>query len=244
MKSSHFLHLVVIALLVFPICLLADNKPTDGMLLEVGFAPFSFGVNGDQLQNGEDVTINNNSILVNQITIRKLLGNGAAFRAGLNLDYCSDSQKNGSADWSQSSFLLGLQGGFEMHRAGTDKLSPYLGAIAGLNYYSSGQKSTDTNYESEVSGAWLTYSDDDYAYYNRAFTQVLLKGIVGCDYYFAQDIYLGLEINYGLDYKMYPEIKITTTDDGNTTTDKIAEDASSFKFGKSVNSMLRLGFRL
>ena len=270
MKTQHIVIVALTLLLILPICLFADNKPDSGLLFEVGFAPFAFGVSGDEIDSGNDLYVQNHSILVDQIRVRYFLSSNMIFRGGINLDYATDTDKyedsyyennyyfwNSSGENNKNAYLIGLQGGIELHSAGTDKLSPFIGGIAGVNMHSAGMDGSDTysgvydgqpftdKYKYEVTGGWANI--DDYgnldSISNRSYTNVLLKGIIGCDYYFAKNLYLGIELNYGLDYKSYPKVEYKGTGDNYSETDVLANEASSLSFGKTANSVLRLGFK-
>jgi hypothetical protein len=134
-------------------------------------------------------------------------------------------------------------------------LSPYWGGLVGLQYetYKQNSKSTGDYFsEMELDNAWISENNWEYAndsdIVKRESTQVSVKGIIGCDYYFSKNIYLGIDAQYGLSMKMYPavEAKIKTENnqgDPDTNTNELSGKASSLAFGKTARGMLHVGFK-
>jgi hypothetical protein len=147
--------------------------------------------------------------------LRQIQANGDYYRVGLNLDYSSNSETEAS------DLLIGLNGGLEKHLTGTERLSPYYGAGAGVNLR--------TLKDEDTEGA-LTNSG------SRGYLQLQLKGFAGADYYIAQNLYLGVELGYGLFYTSYAKVRDTENDV------TVVKASNSIFFGKSVETKLRLGF--
>ena len=184
-----------------------DYKPSAGdRSFEVNFAPFS-----------------SSPISLSYLKGRLFVEDDFAYRAGLSLAYTSQDPN--------SSFEFALAPGIESHFAGTERLSPYVGAeviLAGRFSSSSTEAGGGTI---ETSGAWADGS-------NRGFFSFGINGLIGVDYYVTRHLFLGFEAGYGLNYISNSQIQRTVDGDS----DIVSESSSTFNIGPNFNSAIRLGF--
>ena len=186
-----------------------DFKPTAGAKsFEVNFSPFS-----------------GSPIGINYLRGRLFVSDNTAYRAGVNLSiYSSDPN---------SSFELGVAPGIEQHFAGTSRLSPYIGAELAL-----GLRSASANYEAGGSNVKVSGAFADVDHYSRGFFKFGLNGVIGCDFYFAKNIFMGFEAGYGINYINHSQIQRTRGGE----TQVIDESRSEFSIAPNVKSAIRLGF--
>ena len=164
---------------------------------------------------------------------------------------------------------FGVMPGVEYHFLKNSKISPYVGAefsffknivkshyrdyIREL-YYSSvtgGGYAINTPIEFDIDGATRTITQEyletqyGYSYYsytsytNRAYTSYGGNLLLGCDFYFMRNLYVGLEAGLGYDYTKYKKV---TIDISNQVKPTIIPSYTVSKFGFYYNSALRLGF--
>jgi hypothetical protein len=174
------------------------------LLWEINFAPNLAGGEGmfslPFLAQGSDIVA---------IKGRKFLQDNTALRGLSNI-----SIKN---DGNITDFTFALGAGIEKHRPGRERLSTYwgYGAAVGL--------STDSDSEEDF------FSEDEKV--STETTIAMSLGVFsGFDYYIMPDIYLGLELNYGLGVK--------------SVTPEKGKGVTSFTLAPGVSSFLRLGWRL
>ncbi len=107
---------------------------------------------------------------------RMFIDEDMAFRAGVFLATSSFSQDK----TSNASTAVDLAFGVEKHFKGTKNLSPYVGGEAYLGFgASSSEKNNTTSSEPFKFG-------------------IGLRGVFGADYYFVENVYLGVEAGLGL----------------------------------------------
>lgn len=124
--------------------------------------------------------------------------------------------------------------GAEKHFAGTDKLSPYIGADLVYGMGSSSAK-------------WDKYDGNSY---NANVTRTIknpnsmlgLNLVAGTDYYFAENFYLGLELGLGFSSTTEKAGEDVTTVSGTSTT-ILSPEAKSSNFGNNFIGNFRLGWR-
>jgi hypothetical protein len=174
------------------------------LLWEINFAPNIAGGEGmfslPFLAQGSDIVV---------VKGRKFLQDNTALRGLANLSIKSDGKN--------SDFTFALGAGIEKHRPGRERLSTYWGYGAALGV------STDSESRQDL------FSDNERVSTETTFAMSL--GVFsGFDYYIMPDIYLGLELNYGLG------LNSVTPESGNGVT--------TFTLAPGVSSFLRLGWRL
>jgi len=183
-----------------------------------------------------------NPISINNLRFRYFKSSDMAFRIGFNLTSNSETTKTlganadgkGELEAKESSFGFGLNLGVEKHFAGSDRLSPYVGAELGfsmVNNTETGQAwdGTKTVEGEETSGS----------------TTFGLNLVLGADYYFSSHIYMGTEVGFG--FSTTSEADTETTKGGPDNPNDNAEKAtapggSSFNLGPNFNSAIRLGY--
>lgn len=164
-----------------------------------------------------------------EFRFRKFKSDDRALRLGVHMDYDYNKLEE---DAYQTTFSLCLTPGIEKHFAGTNRLSPYIGAELPLGYR--GSKSETENYVTK--GGWGTgaYSN------NRANFNVGLNGLAGVDFYIAPRFYAGFEVGAGIRYNKYKDVVTTYKHDSNHTDE--SEGHHSIRFSPFSTGGIRLGF--
>ena len=207
-----------------------------------------------------------NPLAIPYIKYRRFLSESLAFRIGVNVTMTSRTTittQNSNVQpipapatpvtidltTKESSFGWELAPGIEKHFAGTERLSPYVGAE--LRLAGKSQKNVS---EFNPAGAadkieTLTIKNGDaapagVAANQKGFFALGLNLVAGADYYFAKRLYLGGEFAYGLSYTSYADMTIETSVAGAA---KIAptKQGSAFGFGAGLGSLagkLKIGF--
>jgi len=139
---------------------------------------------------------------------------------------------------TESGISVSLQLGIEKHKAGTERLSPYMGGYVDLSFGTSNKKE-ETQGPSNKVGYTQTKGAD---------LGVGVNAVAGFDYYFAKSIYLGTELGFGLAAKL-PMKKtaesVTFDANGNSVTtsgDSKEGNTTSIQLGPNVVGQLRLGW--
>lgn len=203
----------------------AQFKPEAGQkTLEVNFAPLG----------GAPISING-------IKVRMFNDATTAYRLGLNINYASSKTRTGTtADGSTelydkaSALGISLQPGIEKHMAGTNRLSPYMGAVLDIGF----QTSTDVT---EFEGATANKVEERTIKGTNGFFRLGANAVAGADYYITNKIYMGVEVGYGLQLRNAATIKEETTVAGAPTV-KDQKPGSEFNFGPNFNGAFRLGY--
>jgi len=140
-----------------------------------------------------------------------------------------------------STLFFGL--GVEKHFAGTNRLSPYVGAELHLGSYS-------TNYQShrtDIAGNTTTKTDVEI---KTAPGFVFGGGLfLGADYYIAPKVFLGLEAGLNIDSRSLGKTtNITTTNqtiNGVAQPTRTQDDSGKTKYsGASLSTDLQVGFKI
>lgn len=169
-------------------------------------------------------SINLNSGLIRG---RYFLSDASALRlsAGINYDYDKIS------DEAHARVIgITLAPGIEKHFAGTERLSPYIGAELPISLQSA--RYEDDNVEIEGSTSSNQYAG------NRSFVAVGLNAVAGTDFYVARNFYLGFEVGLGLRYQKNGDVEINR----NIGSDETIEGTHGINFSPFVNGGLRIGF--
>ena len=205
-------------------------KPGSGdSSLELSFDPGAiFATGGDQF-----------SLDNAMIKYRKFTSETSAFRLSANFSFGAnvtitqqEDTKNNLEELKDkdSYFSLSLRPGIEKHFSGTKKLSPYFGAEGIIGYASASMKSEyqDANQDIEyvkTKGGAFTLGAGVFA---------------GVDYYFVKNLYLGVEIGYGLSYTN--QLKTKYTDSGDNDNDDERKNGYEFGLNPSVTGNFRIGW--
>lgn len=202
------------------------------------------GVQAQKFQGGEknlEVEFNpfgGSPIGMNGFRFRMFNSESSAIRIGFNIGgtnnnevYSQQDKTEGSdgavvilpeLNQSMQTFNFAIRPGYEMHFAGTDRLSPYVGAE--LMYAM--QSSTLTREFHNANNAddqskpenWQTW---DMTVKNGS-SMFGLNALAGVDFYFVDNFYLGAEINLGFHNTSYKDRETTA---GNEDAWKYSESA-------------------
>lgn len=169
-------------------------------------------------------------------------------------DISLDDQLNPELHTIDKSSLFDLSAGVEFHMDGTDNLSPYVGGVIGLGRGTNsmetemwGANDIDNVVDYEKFVQWSeTYTD--------TWSTFSIGAVLGFDYYFADNIYLGAEMGVGFMSANYKDIVHSVSDDvayslfasGNTD-DNVDLDPNVIQgdmsaFGVQAQGTIRLGY--
>ncbi|WP_048921779.1 outer membrane beta-barrel protein [Rufibacter radiotolerans] len=166
---------------------------------------------------------------LNQLRGRYFLAPDMAVRASFSLSLNTEDYDD---NFNRSSSYVSIAPGIEKHFAGTDRLSPYVGAELSISKFSAHEESS---FE-EIEGAWSNGN----GIANRNYFGLGLGAVAGADYYFAKHVYLGVEFGLGFQYRTYGEVERDPKNSGNTIT--YDDDRNNLSLNPTVNTGLRLGF--
>ncbi len=182
------------------------SKPTKGAILsEITFAP---NIGGAGMFSLPSVTRNAEILGVKG---RYFYDNNNAYRFAGNISIKSTGVKD-----EKAAVTVGLSAGLEKHLKGAERLSTYWGYDANIGFKS--------NQEEQFSGF------GDPAYITKNTFGIGANVFTGFDYYIMPNIYMGVEVAYGL--------AIT-----NTKYDNI-DGVTAIELAPGVSSFLRLGWKL
>lgn len=182
-----------------------------------------------------------NPISIGGIRYRAFLSDQSAYRATIFIGYSSsttpDPQQNTQGNTvdledSESSFIISLRPGYEIHFDGTDKLSPYVGAE--LDFAMQTSSSEDQNLVNDATISTTTKG-------TNGFTRFGLNLVAGADYYIAKNLYMGTELGFGFAMTSNSDIEIESDAPGFQAPDPVAQ-GSSFDLGPNVLGQIRLGY--
>jgi len=250
------------------------------------------GANAQKFQGGEknlEVTfspLSASPIGINGIRFRMFNSESSAIRVGFNLsgDKKTDVSfqpgeevaPNGSIVstpelyTTNSTFGFSLRPGYEKHFAGTDRLSPYVGAefLFAMTSTTETEEHHSGNSDATLDDPanWSTWTTER----NDGTITFGLNALAGADYYFADNFYLGVEIGLGFQRVSQSDVEVTVSDEnawlkygpnyGGTTNvdDLVRENAgkfevltiigdgtgsySNFNWGPNFQSTFRLGW--
>jgi len=199
-----------------------DFKPAGGEKnIEVNFAP-----------------LGGNPISMNNLRFRYFASSDIAYRLGFSVsssttkDITANQGPNSDIDLEDktSSFGFSINPGIEKHFEGTDRLSPYVGAVLNFSTVSTTRTEESLNGSDVVETEIKNPNNDDA-------TNIGLNLVLGADWYFSKHIYMGTEVGFGF---LSSSIKDTETSGGGATI--TTPNGSEFNFGPNFNSSIRLGF--
>lgn len=209
----------------------AQFKPEGGEKnLEVNFSPLG----------GSNISIPGAGI-----KFRSFKSSTSALRLGVFLGMESSSEVTQDEDSeidaaeltdNSSSFSINIQPGIEKHMAGTDRLSPYMGAYVNIGYTSTTEK-TETQWGPETSDVG-TQTD------KSGSMNLGLNAVAGFDWYFTNDVYLGTEFGFGVAYStdLTNSSDFEGFDPNPDSGESKVGNSSSFQIGPNVVGQLRLGW--
>ena len=162
------------------------------------------------------------------VKVRRFKSDKVAERFTANLSFGNNKTNNaGNAegkDYSKTSFGLSLSYGKEKHFAGAERLSTYIGWDVTAGVYTAARKD-----QAGTTTPMTKWSQTSFG--------LGLQGVTGMDYYVVPKVYLGVELNYGLNYGHAG--KLNVTGDAGTA----HETASSITFTPAMAGSFRMGYR-
>jgi hypothetical protein len=168
---------------------------------------------------------------INYLRARYFLSSSTALRLGFSLATRSVND-NKSFEWA-------VLPGIEKHFAGTDRLSPFIGAelaIAGKSSSSSSSTGTgNSQVTTTTKGSWAGGS-------NRGFFNLGVNLVAGCDIYLSKHFYAGMEAGFGFSLLSESDVTTTVIPNGGSSTVTTTTGGSTFQLGPNYNSAVRLGF--
>ena len=179
---------------------------------------------------------------INGIKYRKFTSATTAIRATVFLGLNSTTSKtmdgaNNDVELksSNSNFDISIRPGIEKHFVGTDRLSPYYGAEAMIGFGTRSQKN-DRIYGTDESVKSVKTS-------SQGNLGIGVNAFAGMDFYFADNIYLGAELGFGIAYNMEMDTKYESMNpiDGKITSGD-SPGGSAIHVGPTVVGAIRLGF--
>lgn len=198
------------------------------------------------------VPLNGKPISITYIRFRKFLTATTAVRLGVGLSFESTSvdsvfASNLTADLKitekskTSKMGWNIKPGYEKHFAGTNRLSPYVGAELDLAGQSSKETTANGLMDPTTDVVYITQTKNK----NKGgFFRVGANVLAGFDCYITKHLYLGTEFGFGLQFVKYSKLKTEYTpapvaplkqpDD--------VDQGSEFNLGPNFNSAIRLGF--
>lgn len=201
------------------------------------------------------VPLNGKPIQLTYIRYRRFLSETAAVRVGFGLSYSSSkadsvfiSNVNPAntveEKYKSSKFGWNLKPGYEKHFAGTNRLSPYIGAELDLAGAMS-KEITPTGIDAADGVYIVTEKNKNKGGFFRAGVNVL----AGFDCYITKHVYLGTELGFGFQAVMYSKYKKETAYPGNVSTPTPdpgnpdpASQGREINVGPNFNSAIRLGY--
>lgn len=199
--------------------------------LEVAFAP-----------------LGGNPVSMSGIRLRLFNSEASAIRIGLFLggsttkDVTMQAEESGDPDQPElyttnKSMDISLRPGYEKHFAGTDRLSPYVGAELALTIHSESMEEemwTVINADFDTGVATRTVKDGS--------TTFGLNILAGTDFYFADNIYLGAELGFGFQTTSNKDTTEETTGIDDWEDPDPSLNGSNSAWGPNVQGTLRLGW--
>ena len=200
---------------------------------------------GDIKAAGGDITLEANVNLLNgnvglsnslnQVRVRYFLSDDMAARLGGHLSFNTSVP---APDAKTRAIEFSIAPGIEKHFAGTNRLSPYIGAELVLGIRNAHYELDGPNGSSvEVKGSFATGDNA-----NRGFFLVGLGAVGGFDFYVAKHLFIGYELSMELSNRSFSEIETITIDGGGNKDTKVSEGSSVFSFGPNVRNGIRVGF--
>ena len=206
--------------------------------------------NGGNVPNGASFSGETGYFKINPVGVLKgryFFQDDLALRLALGLEMPSvkettnDTNVSREQKYRTSTLFVGL--GVEKHFAGTNRLSPYVGAELHLGSYSTSYESHNTT----IAGNRVEKKDLEI---KTAPGFVFGGGLfLGADYYIAPKVFLGLEAGLNIDSRSLG--KSTRIDTENTTINGVAQptvrndNSGKTKYsGASLSTDLQVGFKI
>lgn len=191
---------------------------------------------------------------VPNIRARYFLNEGLAVRTQLSFTSNSstinltENQDGTGAKGSvvRSSSNFGFAIGAEKHFAGTDKLSPYLGALISFDMSGASEEWENADVVNDtaifVKDLKATITNGNEAG-DRGSISFGLRLVAGADYYITDAIYIGGEFGWGYRMTSLSEVEASITPPGGTATKFKSAGDSSSSIDLTPNGGIRLGIK-
>jgi outer membrane protein W len=229
---------LITAVVLFIGSIHAQFKPTGGTFgMEVQFRPF--GNNVIESGNISPFLTNNGVKNLFGVSARYFCIDQLELRADLLFGFNSNKTKSTNTPAGQepqitreSGTLFGLNLGVNYHFKGTERISPYVGAVVGF-----GLLNTSKNI------SHLNFIADDFSKAKQGGVYTNFAFATGFNWYIVNGLYLGAEVGLGLEFAK--ELKSTTTTKIGGTENKVTVDPSKSAFGLNfyANPAIRLGWK-
>lgn len=215
-----------------------DKTAEFNLSFQTGTAPVSYGLGATALPGTPELRLR--YFMADDMAIRVKLGLGSSSvttkqvtGAGVTPAVTAEKEVN-------SGFGFAITPGIEKHFAGSDRLSPYVGAELPIGFGSGA--TTEISNSDNVGGA-PTASGDSYKDESGSQFNLGLRLVLGADYYVADGLYLGVEGGLGLFSLSSTGEGTTTTKTGGVEAKVTTPESSSFNlFGASAGAV-RIGYK-
>ena len=203
------------------------------------------------------LTLNN---ALNQIKFRYMITGANALRLGVSTDsrrvvnnaenvYGTSPSKD---DETMTTTMIGINFGFEKHFTGTKRLSPYIGGELTVGYKWSKDVNETNTLTTTIKGAWQQYqiiqtSNGSYSYTSysgeRGFFSYGLNLVTGFDFYMANHLFIGYELEFGFIQKNYSNIDVTYSGSSSSSYSPSPDyNNKEFSFGPRIINGIRIGY--
>lgn len=172
---------------------------------------------------------------------RYFISDDMAIRTGLNIYMKTDKSTpenatGGNDEDKKSTTMFGLYPGIEKHFGDLPKLSPYIGVELIIGMKTSKEVYTDksgtSNAETTSKGAWIDGSE-------RGNFTLGLNLLIGTDFYFSENIYMGMEMGFGFQNVSNSKIEVEGTGQPTVT---VSKKDSQMEIGINYVPAIRLGY--
>lgn len=188
-----------------------------------------------------------NPVSISGIRLRIFNSESSAIRIGFNVGGTSSKEITQEADndidalelsSTDKTFNFSIRPGYEKHFAGTDRLSPYVGAelLIGIARETSIVEEQYSDNSGDPQMMTTTTKSGT--------TTFGLNLVAGTDFYFADNIYLGAEIGFGFSRSADGDQETTyeNAPDGFDDTTSILGNQTNMGWGPNFQGTLRLGW--
>jgi hypothetical protein len=131
-----------------------------------------------------------------------------------------------------ASTLFGLNLGANYHFKGTERISPYLGALIGIGVLNASTKITN-----------LGYVSDNYSSAKRGGLYMDFTAVTGFNWYIVSGLYVGAEIGLGIEFAKELKSTMKSKVAGTETTITVDPTGSVFGVNFYANPAIRLGWK-
>ena len=219
-------------------------KPVEGMTtLEVTFDPSSIF---NASKTGSTFALPSTGGLNNGIKYRSWLSNDLAIRNTFLLGFRNTTTPvvlvnsvGDDVDANNSTFEWAVQirPGVERHFSGTNRLSPYLGSELIIGFGSNSVTTQSLDAADVIVESYVKNGGTQGWNYANGF--LLGAGLVGgFDYYVAESLFIGLELNYAFVYNKPFSVKTKNGD----ADEVVTKTGSNWYFNPSAGANLRIGW--